>query len=85
MRSFMYTIKAEVGLHARHAGILVRVTSRYQSEITLSLGDRSANAKSVLALMGLGVRKGDLVKLTVEGADEDTAAVELMNFMWTHF
>lgn len=85
MRSFMYTIKAPVGMHARHAGLLVRETEKYQSEITFSKGDRSVNAKSILALMGLGVRQGDLVHLTVEGEDEDTASVELKNFMWTHF
>ena len=85
MRSFMYTIKAPVGMHARHAGLLVKEASRYQSDITLSKGDRSANAKGILALMGLGVIQGDLVKITVEGEDEDIAAMELKNFMWTHF
>ena len=41
MRSFMYTIKAPVGMHARHAGILVKQASRYHSEITLSGNGRS--------------------------------------------
>ena len=85
MRSFMYTVKAPVGMHARHAGLLVRETSRYQSDITLTKGDRSVNAKGILALLGLGVIQGDLVKLTIEGDDEDLAAMELKNFMWTHF
>ena len=85
MRSFMYTIKAPVGMHARHAGLLVKETSRYQSDITFTKGDRSVNAKGILALMGLGVIQGDLVKITIEGEDEDIAATELKNFMWTHF
>ena len=85
MQSFMYTIKAPVGMHARHAGLLVRETSRYQSIITLFNGEHGVNAKSVLALMGLGVRQGDIIRITVEGEDEDTAAVELKNYMWTHF
>ena len=85
MRSFMYTIKAPVGMHARHAGLLVREAARYQSEISFSRADRSVNAKSVLALMGLGVRQGDLVRLEIEGEDEDIAVLELKNFMWTHF
>ena len=85
MRSFMYTIKAPVGMHARHAGMLVKETSRYQSDITFTKGDRSVNAKGILALMGLGVIQGDLVKITIEGEDEDIAAMELKNFMWTHF
>ena len=85
MRSFMYTIKAPVGMHARHAGLLVRETSRYQFDITFTKGDRSVNAKGILALLGLGVIQGDLVKITIEGDDEDLAATELKNFMWTHF
>ncbi|MBQ7655890.1 MAG: HPr family phosphocarrier protein [Clostridia bacterium] len=85
MRSFMYTIKAPVGMHARHAGLLVKQTSQYKSEITLSKGGRSVNAKGILALMGLGVKQGDLVTLTIEGEDEDAAAVELKNYLWMNF
>ena len=85
MRSFMYTIKAPVGMHARHAGLLVKQTGRYQADITLSKGERSANAKAILALMGLGVRQGDLITITIEGEDEDIAAQELKDFIWTHF
>ena len=48
MRSFMYTIKVPVGLHARHAGLLVRETGKYQSVITLTCNGRSVNAKASL-------------------------------------
>ena len=85
MRSFMYTIKAPVGMHARHAGMLVKETSRYQSDITFTKGDRSVNAKGILALMGLGVIQGDLVKITIEGEDEDTALYELKSYIWSNF
>ena len=81
----MYTIKVPVGMHARHAGLLVRETSRYQSVITFTCKDRSVNAKSILALMGLGVKQGDLVEMTAEGSDEDTAIAELKNYLWSHF
>ena len=85
MQSFMYTIKAPVGMHARHAGLLVRETGRFQSDITVSKGDRSANGKAILALMGLGVRQGDLIKVTIEGKDEDIAMRELKSFIWNNF
>ena len=85
MRSFMYTIKVPVGLHARHAGLLVKAASLYQSAVTVSCGDKSADGKRILGLMGLGVKQGDLVKLTVEGEDEDLAAAKLKAFMWTNF
>ena len=85
MRTFMYTIKAPVGLHARHAGMLVRETSKYKSDITLTKEDKSVNAKGILALMGLGVKQGDLIRMTIDGEDEDVAAVEIKNFMWLNF
>ena len=81
----MYTIKTPIGMHARHAGLLVKEASRFQSEIMLSKGDRSVNAKGILALMGLGIRQGDLIQISIEGEDEDIAAVELKNYIWTQF
>ena len=85
MKSFMYTIKTPIGMHARHAGLLVKEASRFQAEIMLSKGDRSVNAKRILALMGLGIRQGDLIQISIEGEDEDIAAVELKNYIWTQF
>ena len=85
MRTFMYTIKAPVGMHARHAGLLVQEAKKYASAVTFTLGERSADAKRILNLMGLGVKQGDLVKLTVEGEDEDQAAIKLKAFMWENF
>lgn len=81
----MYTIKVPVGLHARHAGMLVQEARKYDSAVTLSLGERSADARRILALMGLGVKQGDVVKVTVEGEDEDDAALKLKSFLWTNF
>jgi len=85
VRSFMYTIKAPVGMHARHAGLLVQACKPFESDITLTVGERSASAKRILGLMGLGVKQGDVVKLTLEGPDEDAAALRLKAFMWENF
>ena len=85
MQTFMYTIKVPVGLHARHAGLLVKEASRYRSDITVSFGDKTADAKRILGLMGLGIRLGDVIKVTVEGEDEDIAALKLKSFIWQNF
>ena len=85
MRSFMYTIKAPVGMHARHAGLLVKEAGKYASAVMLYKGEKGADARRVLGLMGLGVKQGDVVKLTIEGEDEDIAAQGLKNFMWENF
>ena len=80
MKSFSYTVKDELGIHARPAGILVKQAAGYQSSVKIAKGEKSADAKRIFGVMGLGVKTGEEVTITVEGADEDTAAVELETF-----
>ncbi len=80
MKNFEYTIKDELGIHARPAGILVKQAAGYQSAVTIAKGEKSADAKRIFGVMGLGVKTGEEITITVEGADEDTAAAELETF-----
>ncbi len=57
------------GLHARPAARITDCAKRSGGEITLSLGDRSASARSPTAIMALNVKKGDRVLLTAKGED----------------
>ncbi len=80
MKTFAYTIKDALGIHARPAGMLVKQAAEFQSEITISAKGKQASLKKLFALMGLGVRQGDTVKITVEGTDEAEAADMLEKF-----
>ncbi len=80
MKSFEYTITDPVGIHARPAGILVREVKKYASTVTVIKGGKSVNALKLMALMGMGIKQGDIVEVTVEGADEDTAAAAIEEF-----
>ncbi len=80
MKEFKYTITDPAGIHARPAGILVKKTQPYASEVTLIKDDKQANGKSMLSVMGLGARNGDEITVQVEGADEADAAAELEAF-----
>jgi len=64
-------------LHARPAGQVARAVSDSPALVTLVLGDRQADARSVLAVMGLGARQGEAVTVTGEGpsAADAVAAV----------
>ncbi|MBQ9783595.1 MAG: HPr family phosphocarrier protein [Clostridia bacterium] len=84
MEAFDYTIQDPVGLHARPAGLLVRKAQEFSSDITLSCNGKSANLKKLLAVMGLGVRQGDTVTVTVEGAQEKEHADALHSFFKEH-
>ena len=85
MQSFMYTVKTPVGLHARHAGLIVKEAKLYQSAITVIHGERRADARHLMALMTLGVKQGDVLKVTVEGVDEDVAAIKMKALFFKHF
>ena len=80
MRSFEYTITDEVGIHARPAGLLVKEAKSYDSVIKVTKDGKSAEAKKLMALMGLGVKKGDTVTVSVEGGDEEAVAEKMEEF-----
>ena len=66
-------ITNQVGLHARPARLLVQTAARFRSKIQLRHGDKSANAKSILGVLTLGVGVGDTITLHAEGEDAEEA------------
>lgn len=66
-----------VGLHARPASVLAKLASGYQSDITLRRGNDTANAKSMMSIMGLEVGYRDKVQISAYGPDADDAVDEL--------
>lgn len=81
MKSFEYTIKDELGIHARPAGLLAKRAKEFESEITLTLRERSALCSRLLSLMSLGIKQGDTVRVSVVGSDEDAAAAAIKEFL----
>ncbi|WP_394835344.1 phosphoenolpyruvate--protein phosphotransferase [Pendulispora rubella] len=61
------------GLHARPAALVQAAARRFGGEVSVSFGGRTVNARSVVALMGLGTKEGDRVTVHVRGASADTA------------
>ncbi len=71
MKSFEYTVTDPVGIHARPAGLLAKEAKKYPDTITITKGEKSAGAAKLMALMGLGVKQGETVTVTIEGESED--------------
>jgi phosphocarrier protein FPr len=65
------------GLHARPAAVLVQRAQQYAGAVTVASGPRSANAKSLSALLALDVRPGDELAITATGPGAEAAASEL--------
>ncbi len=64
------TIQNKLGLHTRAAAKLVALASQFESKCELKYDDQSANCKSIMSLITLGVGKGAALDLTISGADE---------------
>ena len=84
MKSFSYTVKDELGIHARPAGMLVKEVKNFQSKVTLEKDGKSVDASRLMAVMGMGVKKDQTVTLTVEGDDEDAACDAIKAFFETN-
>lgn len=61
------------GLHARVAARIVKVAGRFRSKVVLTVGDRRANARSIMAVLMLAAAMGATVRLQTEGPDEQAA------------
>ena len=79
MVSQKVVIKNPTGLHLRPAGILCKEAMQFKSLITFTFRDSTANAKSVLSVLGACVKCGDEIELTCEGEDEEEALKALVN------
>ena len=81
MREFRYVIKDEQGIHARPAGLFVKEAASCESKITISKDGKEVDAKRILGVMGLGVKKDQEIILKAEGSDEDQAMEKLSKFL----
>jgi phosphocarrier protein HPr len=69
-------------LHARPAGQVAQAAARHQpATIELAAGDRRVNARSVLAVMGLGAVSGTEVRVIVAGAGAAAVADEVVEIL----
>ncbi len=73
----MITVRNRAGIHARPAAIIAQTASRYSSEITLSRDDTSINAKSIMGVITMAAGYNTMLKLQVEGDDEQEAAAAI--------
>ena len=84
MKSFSYTVKDELGIHARPAGMLVKEVKNFKSKVTLEKDGKVIDATRLMVVMSMGVKKDQTVTITVEGADEDAAYDALKSFFETN-
>ena len=81
MKNFTYTITDPLGIHARPAGLLAKAAKAYaDTVITVEKNGNAVKASQLMKLMGLGVKQGDVVTVTADGASEDAAITAMKEF-----
>ncbi|HEX9376917.1 MAG TPA: HPr family phosphocarrier protein [Actinomycetota bacterium] len=70
-------VRLPVDLHARPAGKFSQLAARYSSEVTVGVGDRAVDARSVLMVMALGATAGTEVTIRARGEDAGGAVRDL--------
>lgn len=67
------TLSNRVGLHARPAGAFVRVANGFQSQITVTCGEKSADGKRLLGVLSLEADQGASISIEASGDDAEAA------------
>ncbi|MDR2767320.1 MAG: HPr family phosphocarrier protein [Treponema sp.] len=76
-----YLINDELGLHARPAGLLVKMAAKFKSDVQLGTPAKMVNAKRIIGVMALTLKQGQEMMMTFSGEDEETAAAEVKAFL----
>lgn len=80
MKSFVYVIKDENGIHARPAGLLVVEAKKYESKIIIKGNGKSTDATKLMEMMTMDVKCNDTVEVQVTGADEAFVCAKMERF-----
>ena len=81
MLSQAITITHPTGLHLRPAGNLCKEAMKFKSKVTFEYRGNTANAKSVLSVLGACIKSGDEITLICEGEDEREALQSLIAYI----
>jgi phosphocarrier protein HPr len=85
----MKTVELEVlnpeGLHARPAGVLAKKVAEFQSTVEIQARGQTKSARSLMAIMSLGVKGGERVTISATGADEDAVVEAIGQLFKTQF
>ena len=74
-------IKNTTGLQLRPAGFFCKTAMQFKSRITFQFKETTANAKSLLSVLGACIKRGDEIELICEGEDEQEALAAIVKII----
>jgi phosphocarrier protein HPr len=71
------TVQNKMGIHARPAAMIVRITNRFKADVYFEKDEEQVNGKSIMGLMMLAAGRGSKIKVSATGADADELIKDL--------
>jgi phosphocarrier protein len=81
MREIKYRIDDKLGLHARPAGLLVKMAAKFKCDVQLGTPAKMVNAKRIIGVMALTLKQGQEMTVTFDGEDEQEAVAAIGAFL----
>jgi len=75
------TIKAENGLHARPASMIVNEANKFESDIFIEVDGNKYNCKSIISVMSSKLSCGDEVTINAVGNDSSVAESKILELL----
>lgn len=87
MKKVMHKLKVKnsLGLHARPAAMIAKLLQGSKSQVTISYRQETVNARSIMSILMLAIKKNSLITLTVEGDDAEETLKKLVEAFETLF
>jgi phosphotransferase system HPr (HPr) family protein len=76
-----YTVRGEIGLHARPAALFSDLACKFDCEIEVGSGGEWVDGRSILSLMSLGAKTGSVLRIRASGPDAESAVTALGAFL----
>ncbi len=74
-----------LGLHARPASMLVKLTTQFESEIYIRKDSDEVNGKSIMGIITLAAGKGVKLRFVIDGADAGEAMERIEELFTSNF
>lgn len=85
MKEITYTIHHTLGIHARPAAVLAQCSMNFKSSVLFECNGKIADGRNVLEILELKVKKGDVLKITIDGDDEKDAFEAIQKILYEDF
>ncbi len=85
MKELTVVVHNDTGLHSRPADLFVRTAKLYTSQIRVTKGEKSADAKNIIKIILLNVSRGTEIVIRADGDDEAEALADLQRLIESDF